>query len=187
MRDKLPGALSRPLASRADWGRWGQGGTFGPSLLRRTAYTDKMTGVVEVAVPNVAFEGRLREVLRSRVEFIELIGDDLVAAGGKRTRPLIAFLAAQVLGAHPGRGNWNEVVDVGVCIELLHSASLLHDDLIDDADTRRGKPSAFRRFGNVVSVMSGDFMLARLLMLLSSLPGGAALIRAFGRYGQRDL
>lgn len=158
-----------------------QGGTFGPSFLRRNSYTEQMTGVVEVAVPNVAFEGRLREVLRSRVEFIELIGDDLVAAGGKRTRPLISFLAAQVLGAAPGRGNWNEVVDVGVCVELLHSASLLHDDLIDDADTRRGKPSAFRRFGNVVSVMSGDFMLARLLMLLSSLPGGAALIRAFGQ------
>jgi octaprenyl-diphosphate synthase len=139
-----------------------------------------MTGVVALSVPDLAFEGRLREVLRSRVEFIELIGEDLIAAGGKRTRPLLTFLTAQLLGAGPGQPGWAEVVDLAVCVELLHSASLLHDDLIDDADTRRGQQAAFRRFGNVVSVMSGDFMLARLLTLLSGMSGGAALTRAFG-------
>lgn len=143
-----------------------------------------MTPRAALSVPDAAFEGRLREVLRSRVEFIELIGEDLVAAGGKRTRPLIAFLSAQLLageGGGPGNGtDWAHVVDLGVCVELLHSASLLHDDLIDDADTRRGHQAAFRRFGNVVSVMSGDFMLSRLLMLLSQMPGSAPLTRAFG-------
>ena len=134
-----------------------------------------------VALPDAAFEDRLREVLRSRVEFIELIGEDLVAAGGKRTRPMIAFLAAQVLGTSPARVGWKNVVDLGVCVELLHSASLLHDDLIDDSDTRRGHVTAFRRFGNVVSVMSGDFMLSRLLMLLAQMPGSAALTHAFGQ------
>lgn len=131
-------------------------------------------------MPDAAFEARLREVLRSKVEFIELIGEDLVAAGGKRVRPLITFLSAQLLGASPGRPDWKHVLDVAVCVELLHSASLLHDDLIDDADTRRGHQAAFRRFGNVVSVMSGDFMLSRLLMLLSQMPGSAPLTRAFG-------
>ncbi|MEZ4630123.1 MAG: polyprenyl synthetase family protein [Deinococcales bacterium] len=56
---------------------------------------------------------------------------------------------------------------VALAVELLHSASLLHDDLIDDADTRRGKEAAFRRYGNIVSVMSGDFMLAKVLSLLA--------------------
>lgn len=140
-----------------------------------------MTGVVAPIVPDAVFESRLREVLRSQVEFIELIGEDLVAAGGKRVRPLITFLAAQVLGASPARIGWNAVVDLAVCVELLHSASLLHDDLIDDADTRRGQQAAFRRFGNVVSVMSGDFMLSRLLMLLAQMPGSAALTRVFGQ------
>ena len=139
-----------------------------------------MTGVSSLSVPDVAFETRLREVLRSRVEFIELIGDDLQTAGGKRTRPLIGLLAAQALGAHPGQPRWEGVLDLAVCTELLHSASLLHDDLIDDSDTRRGHQTAFRRFGNVVSVMSGDFMLARLLTLLAGLPGAPALTRAFG-------
>lgn len=144
-----------------------------------------MTGVVNPALsapalPDAAFEARLREVLRSRVEFIELIGDDLVAAGGKRVRPALTLLSAQALGAAPTGPRWPEVLDLSVCVELLHSASLLHDDLIDDAQTRRGHQAAFRRFGNVVSVMSGDFMLARLLTLLSGMPGGPALTRAFG-------
>jgi octaprenyl-diphosphate synthase len=56
---------------------------------------------------------------------------------------------------------------VALSVELLHSASLLHDDLIDDADTRRGREAAFRRYGNVVSVMSGDYMLAKMFELLA--------------------
>ncbi len=126
------------------------------------------------ALPKPEFEARLREVLRSQVEFIELIGDDLVTAGGKRSRPIITYLAAQALGAaHP------HDTDLAVGVELLHSASLLHDDLIDDSDMRRGKPTAFRKFGNVVSVMSGDFMLSRLLVLLADMP--SSLTRAFGQ------
>lgn len=142
-----------------------------------------MTGVADLCVPDVTFDARLREVLRSDVEFIELIGDDLVAAGGKRVRPTLVLLAAQALGARPGgaAARWSDVVDLGVGVELLHSASLLHDDLIDDADTRRGQQAAFRRFGNVVSVMSGDFMLSRLLVLLSGLPGSPVLTRMFGQ------
>ncbi|GAA5512537.1 octaprenyl diphosphate synthase [Deinococcus carri] len=139
-----------------------------------------MTGVAALTLPGAVFETRLREVLRSRVEFIELIGEDLVAAGGKRARPAVTFLAAQTLGLEAQDTRWSAVTDLAVCVELLHSASLLHDDLIDDADTRRGQQAAFRRFGNVVSVMSGDFMLSRLLTLLAGLPQGAALTRAFG-------
>jgi len=139
-----------------------------------------MTGVAGLTLPGAAFEARLREVLRSRVEFIELIGEDLVAAGGKRARPAVTFLAAQALGARPEQPGWAGITDLAVCVELLHSASLLHDDLIDDADTRRGQQAAFRRFGNVVSVMSGDFMLSRLLTLLAGMPQGAALTRVFG-------
>lgn len=152
-------------------------GTFGPPAV---FYTAAMTGVAALTLPGAAFEARLHAVLRSRVEFIELIGEDLVAAGGKRTRPTVTFLAAQALGLGDHDPRWQTVTDLAVCIELLHSASLLHDDLIDDADTRRGQQAAFRRFGNVVSVMSGDFMLARLLTLLAAMPQGPALTRAFG-------
>jgi octaprenyl-diphosphate synthase len=108
------------------------------------------------------FETRLRAELRSDVAFIEAIGDDLVRAGGKRLRPTLAFLAADLVGADP-----ESAMRVALAVEMLHAASLLHDDLIDDAETRRGAAAAFRRYGNVVSVMSGDFMLARVLGLLA--------------------
>ena len=108
------------------------------------------------------FEERMQRQLHSSVAFIEAIGDDLVGAGGKRLRPSLSFLAGKLLGA-----DRESTLQVALAVELLHSASLLHDDLIDDAQTRRGAQAAFRRYGNVVSVMSGDFMLARVLGLLA--------------------
>lgn len=121
------------------------------------------------------FESRLREALRSDVAFIEAIGEELVTAGGKRLRPTLAFLAGDLVDADP------EVsMTVALAVELLHAASLLHDDLIDDAQTRRGAVAAFRRYGNVVSVMSGDFMLARVLGLLAE-SGSAAFTALMSR------
>lgn len=108
------------------------------------------------------FEERLGLELRSDVAFIEAIAGELAAAGGKRLRPSLAFLAGRLLDAPP-----EAAMRVALAVELLHSASLLHDDLIDDAETRRGAEAAFRRYGNVVSVMSGDFLLARVLGLLA--------------------
>ncbi len=123
-----------------------------------------------------ALETRLREVVRSDVEFIELIGEDLVEAGGKRARPQLVFLAARALGFDDPR-----VVDYAAMIELLHSASLLHDDLIDDAETRRGKAAAFKRYGNVVSVMSGDYLLSRLMLMLADFGDNATeFVRLIG-------
>ncbi|GIW34549.1 polyprenyl synthetase family protein [Meiothermus sp.] len=107
------------------------------------------------------FESRLRAVVRSEVEFVQLIEEDLVTAGGKRVRPRLVFLASNALGGVPG------AMELALAVELLHSASLLHDDLVDDAETRRGKEAAFRKYGNAVSVLSGDYLLSRLMALLA--------------------
>ncbi len=117
------------------------------------------------------FETRLAAIVRSEVAFIEAIGEDLVRAGGKRLRPTLAFHAADLVAASE-----ETAMQVALAVELLHSASLLHDDLIDEADMRRGAEAAFRRYGNVVSVMSGDFLLARVLGLLAE-SGNAAFTR----------
>jgi len=108
------------------------------------------------------FEARLIQELRSSVAFIEAIGENLAGAGGKRLRPTLAFLAGRLLGV-----SGESTMRVALAVELLHSASLLHDDLIDDAATRRGHEAAFKRYGNVVSVMSGDYLLAKTLHLLA--------------------
>ncbi len=122
-----------------------------------------------------AFEANLAQIVASDVTFIEAIGEDLVAAGGKRLRPTLAFLAGDLVKAAP-----EAAMQAALAVELLHSASLLHDDLIDDADTRRGAEAAFRRYGNVVSVMSGDFLLARVLGLLAD-SGEPAFTRLMSR------
>jgi octaprenyl-diphosphate synthase len=116
-----------------------------------------------VAADLDAFEARLAAEVASSVDFIQAIGDDLINAGGKRLRPALAFLAGRLLESDP-----EDAMRVALSVELLHSASLLHDDLIDDASTRRGHEAAFRRYGNVVSVMSGDFLLARVLGVLAA-------------------
>ncbi len=115
-----------------------------------------------IVQPMQTLETRLSELVQSEVEFIQLIGEDLVNAGGKRARPRLVFLASRALGTPDARE-----IDFAACIELLHSASLLHDDLVDDAETRRGHEAAFRHYGNAVSVLSGDYLLSRLMEILA--------------------
>jgi octaprenyl-diphosphate synthase len=122
-----------------------------------------------IAQPMNSLEHRLQELVQSEVEFIQLIGEDLVNAGGKRARPQLVFLATRALGTPEPRE-----VDFAACIELLHSASLLHDDLVDDAETRRGHEAAFRHYGNAVSVLSGDYLLSRLMEILAGFGNDAA-------------
>lgn len=109
-----------------------------------------------------AFDARLARELESDVQLLGDIGLDLIRAGGKRIRPRLALLTARLLGTSADHG-----LTVALSVEMLHTASLLHDDLIDDADTRRGSEAAFRRYGNSVSVMAGDFLLARTLRVLA--------------------
>lgn len=122
--------------------------------------------MVEVLIPPLQnrlerFELRLRELVRSDVEFVQAIEEDLVTAGGKRVRPSLVYLSAALIGQVPHDD------ELALAVELLHSASLLHDDLVDDAETRRGHQAAFRKYGNAVSVLSGDYLLARLMHLLA--------------------
>ena len=111
--------------------------------------------------PLLRCEEALSELVQSEVLFVRLIHQDLVTAGGKRIRPRLVFLASRALGGAPFD------LELALAVELLHSATLLHDDLIDDAETRRGKEAAFRKYGNAVSVLSGDFLLSRLLFVIA--------------------
>ena len=120
------------------------------------------------------FEEALSELVQSDVLFVRLIHQDLVTAGGKRIRPRLVFLASRALGGAPFE------MELALAVELLHSATLLHDDLIDDAETRRGKEAAFRKYGNAVSVLSGDFLLSRLLHVIAK-TGRMELVERFAQ------
>lgn len=129
-------------------------------------------------IPEQDFEARLKGILSSEVEFIQLIEEDLITAGGKRIRPRLAFLASAALGGVPGE------MELALAVELLHSATLLHDDLVDDAETRRGREAAFRKYGNAVSVLSGDYLLSRVLFLLAQ-AGRVELVELFAEAARR--
>jgi octaprenyl-diphosphate synthase len=105
-----------------------------------------------------AVETRLAERMDSPVGAIPQVGAHLLDAGGKRLRPLLAVLAARAAQVPLDLG-----VAVGCAAELIHTATLYHDDVVDDGRVRRGRPAARMVFGNGIVVLVGDFCLARAL------------------------
>ncbi len=103
-------------------------------------------------------EADLERGMRSTVPTISLIGDYLVDGGGKRIRPALLLLAARLFGYSGERD-----VRYGAMLEMIHTATLVHDDIIDGADTRRGRATANRRWGNELTVLFGDFLYMKAM------------------------
>jgi octaprenyl-diphosphate synthase len=101
------------------------------------------------------------ERMDSPVELIPRLAAHLVAAGGKRLRPLLTLAAARMCG-HAGARH----IALAACVEFIHTATLLHDDVVDESELRRGRASANALFGNQASVLVGDFLFARAFQLM---------------------
>ena len=99
--------------------------------------------------------------LESDVGLVENIGHYIVEAGGKRLRPLLALLSASACGY---RGD--DHIKFAAVVEFIHTATLLHDDVVDISELRRGRPTANAEFGNAPSVLVGDFLYSRAFQLL---------------------
>ena len=106
-------------------------------------------------------EQRLATLLDSREPLLSEIGHYLIDAGGKRARPGVALLVFRACGGKDPR----DIVDIATALELIHSASLLHDDIIDGGGVRRGKASALERFGLSDTLVAGDFLFGRAFAL----------------------
>ncbi|XPE40181.1 octaprenyl diphosphate synthase [Shigella flexneri] len=104
------------------------------------------------------------EQLNSDVQLINQLGYYIVSGGGKRIRPMIAVLAARAVGYEE-----NAHVTIAALIEFIHTATLLHDDVVDESDMRRGKATANAAFGNAASVLVGDFIYTRAFQMMTSL------------------
>lgn len=114
--------------------------------------------------------------MHSPVALIPQLAGHLVAAGGKRLRPLLTLAAARLCG-YPGQDH----IKLATCVEFIHTATLLHDDVVDESDLRRGQASANALWGNKPSVLVGDFLFSRsfeLMVEVGSLPVLAILSRA---------
>lgn len=104
------------------------------------------------------------EQLRSDVELVENIGHYLVDAGGKRLRPLLVLLTANALGYSHTSGKQH--LALAAIIEFIHTATLLHDDVVDMSNLRRGRPTANAQWGNAPSVLVGDFLYSRAFQMM---------------------
>ncbi len=102
-------------------------------------------------------EKRITEVIASREPRLTEISDYLIHAGGKRVRPAVALLVFRACGGRDIR----DMVDLSVSLELIHTATLLHDDIIDSNDVRRGRAAAPVRFGIADTLVTGDFLFSR--------------------------
>lgn len=102
-------------------------------------------------------ERRIEEVIRSQEPRLTDIADYLINAGGKRVRPAVAMLVFRACGG----SDITDMVDLSVSLELIHTATLLHDDIIDSNDVRRGRAAAPLRFGIADTLVTGDFLFSR--------------------------
>ncbi len=109
-------------------------------------------------------EDKIKETLGTVAPAISLVGNHIFSAGGKRVRPFLAILCSRIFGV---RGD--DVSTLASSVEFIHAASLIHDDIVDGASIRRGKPSAHSLWGNQVVVLVGDFLYANALRLANLL------------------
>lgn len=132
-----------------------------------------------------AAEDRMQEILATVAPAIEAVGNHIFSAGGKRVRPFLAILSSKLFGK-----NGDEVSTLASSVEFIHAASLIHDDVVDGADLRRGKPSAHSLYGNQVVVLVGDFLYSnalRLANLLQKQPVMDALCSATAKMSEGEL
>jgi octaprenyl-diphosphate synthase len=154
----LPGGAAR---------RTEPAGVLAGSPLTRIGGPADALGVV--AAEMASAEEALRELVQSDVRAVPVVSRHLLDAGGKRLRPALTALGSRAVGFE---GDVARLMCVG---ELIHLGSLLHDDVVDEAETRRNRTAAHKVYGNAVSILSGDFCLARAVLLASEAGGHRAV------------
>jgi geranylgeranyl pyrophosphate synthase len=118
-------------------------------------------------------ETGLADAVRSEHPFITEAAQHVMKAGGKRFRPMLVLLAAEF-----GEPDRHGVVESALVVELTHLATLYHDDVMDEAEIRRGSPSANARWSNSVAIMTGDYLFARASEIVSDLGPWAVQVQA---------
>ncbi|MFT6246140.1 MAG: octaprenyl-diphosphate synthase [Salibacteraceae bacterium] len=106
------------------------------------------------------FEGRFRASMKSKVPLLDKVTHYIIRRKGKQMRPMFIFLTAKMLGKINGK-----TYDAATLVELLHTATLVHDDVVDDANERRGFFSVNALWKNKIAVLVGDYMLSKVLLL----------------------
>jgi octaprenyl-diphosphate synthase len=122
-----------------------------------TQFDPKLTVAADLAAVDVC----IRERLTSEVTLVNQVAEYIVNAGGKRLRPVLLLLVAGACGTVDSRAH-----TLAAVIEMIHTATLLHDDVVDESDLRRGRKTANAVFGNAASVLVGDFLYSRAFQMM---------------------
>ncbi len=123
----------------------------------------KLTEIIQpVAAELAKFEAFLAQALRAETEPMDSIMRYVGETKGKRLRPTLVLLGARLLGEVN-----EQTLRAAAFVEMIHSATLIHDDVVDDSDERRGHASVKTHFGNLSAVLAGDYLLAKAMLLLS--------------------
>ncbi|WP_119718745.1 polyprenyl synthetase family protein [Cognatilysobacter tabacisoli] len=120
-----------------------------------------------------AVDALIRSRLASDVVLINQVAEYIIGAGGKRLRPMLLLLAAGALGKRGEHGVGADAHQLAAVVEFIHTSTLLHDDVVDESDLRRGRKTANAVWGNATSVLVGDFLYSRsfqLMVELDSMP-----------------
>jgi octaprenyl-diphosphate synthase len=131
-------------------------------VIETPAYQPVAEDPVESAMLQV--DALIRERLSSRVALIDQISHYIINAGGKRIRPRLVLLFAEAFGFHGP-----ERLELAAIVEFIHTATLLHDDVVDESALRRGRATANATFGNAASVLVGDFLYSRAFQMMVSI------------------
>jgi octaprenyl-diphosphate synthase len=134
-----------------------------PAVLDTTAPTATPAAADPTEAAMRRVDGVIRERLASRVVLIEQISRYIVSAGGKRIRPRLLLLFSEALGFEGP-----ERYELAAVVEFIHTATLLHDDVVDESSLRRGRATANAIFGNAASVLVGDFLYSRAFQMMVS-------------------
>ncbi len=114
-----------------------------------------------LAADMAAVEIAIHEAIRSCEPRLTEIASYLIGGGGKRIRPLVAMSIFRACGGEDPR----DMIDLGAALELIHSATLLHDDIIDEGEMRRGRASAYLKFGSADTLVAGDFLFSKAFQI----------------------
>ncbi|SUA57264.1 polyprenyl synthetase family protein [Oligella urethralis] len=110
----------------------------------------------------------IRSYLNSEVVMIRTVGEYIIGSGGKRLRPALVLMIANALGYQPREQEFQDHHLLAATVEFIHTSTLLHDDVVDESDLRRGRETANAVFGNAASVLVGDYLYSRSFEMMVS-------------------
>ncbi len=128
--------------------------------MKSSNYIKKLQSFVEADLAKM--DERIHRLTKGKDELVFLLSNHLISSGGKRLRPILTIICSKLCGYNKG----DRHINLAAAVEFIHTATLLHDDVVDESALRRGVPTANHKWGNKASILVGDFLLSQAFKLM---------------------